>query len=115
MLLAEMNPLDCSGGIVSHMGTAAVPRCLHMLNSTISRVRLTGLLIASAVAAGAADPQVVLLWPKGAPGSEGKTGEETVRVAAPGGDHVVAGVHSPSITAYLPSKETASGAAVVIA
>ncbi len=30
-------------------------------------------------------------------------------------DHVVAGVHKPSITAYLPSKETATGAAVVIA
>ncbi|SPE38509.1 Endo-1,4-beta-xylanase B [Candidatus Sulfopaludibacter sp. SbA3] len=63
----------------------------------------------------AAEPQVILLWPHGAPGSEGKTAEETVRIAAPGGDHVVASVHKPSLTAYLPSKETATGAAVVIA
>jgi acetyl esterase/lipase len=58
---------------------------------------------------------VVQLWPNGAPGSEGKTAEETVRVAAPGGDHVVASVHHPSITLYLPPKDQASGAAVVIA
>src|ERR1700722_4590433 len=57
---------------------------------------------------------VVLLWPNGAPGSEGKTAAESVRIAAPGGDHVVSGVHNPSITVYLP-KVNASGAAVVIA
>src|SRR5580700_1917392 len=86
-----------------------------MRNLTNSTVRLTWLLLASSMGAAAADPQVILLWPNGAPGSEGKTAEETTRVAAPGGDHVVAGVHHPSITAYLPSKETATGAAVVIA
>jgi endo-1,4-beta-xylanase len=58
---------------------------------------------------------VVQLWPNGAPGSEGKTAGETVRIAAPGGDHVVAGVHHPSITVYLPPKDQATGAAVVIA
>ncbi len=57
---------------------------------------------------------MILLWPNGAPGSEGKTGEETMRVS-PQGDHIIAGVHHPSITAYLPAKETATGAAVVIA
>jgi acetyl esterase/lipase len=86
-----------------------------MRNLTNSRVRLVCLLYLSSVGAAAADPQVILLWPNGAPGSDGKTAEETVRIAAPGGDHVVAGVHHPSITAYLPSKETATGAAVVIA
>jgi acetyl esterase/lipase len=84
----------------------------YLTNSTM---RLTWLLLASSMGAAAADPQVILLWPNDAPGSEGKTAEETTRVAAPGGDHVVAGVHHPSITAYLPSKETATGAAVVIA
>src|SRR5207237_3408666 len=34
---------------------------------------------------------------------------------APAGDHVVSNIHQPSITPYLPSKETATGAAVVIA
>jgi len=57
---------------------------------------------------------VVPLWPNGAPGSEGKTAPESMRIAAPGGDHVVSSVHNPSITVYLP-KSNASGAAVVIA
>jgi acetyl esterase/lipase len=56
---------------------------------------------------------VILLWPGGAPGSEGKTGDETVRVT-PEGDHVVSNVHRPSITVYLPAKDKASGAAVVV-
>ena len=66
------------------------------------------------LATAAADPQVVLLWPNGAPGSEGKTAEETTRTT-PQGEHVVAGVHRPSIALYLPPKDRASGAAVIIA
>jgi acetyl esterase/lipase len=57
---------------------------------------------------------VVPLWPGDAPGSAGKTGDEVVKVQ-PAGDHVVSNVHKPSITVYLPSKEIATGAAVVIA
>jgi acetyl esterase/lipase len=60
-----------------------------------------------------AQPSVALLWPNGAPGSEGKTAQETVRVTAEG-DHVVASVHRPSVTVYLPAKGKATGAAVVI-
>ena len=71
-------------------------------------------LLLLARAACAADPQVLYLWPEGAPGSEGKTGDETVRIQQPGGDHVISNVHRPSITIYLPSKETATGAGVVI-
>ena len=62
----------------------------------------------------AAEPQSILLWPNGAPGSEGKTAAEAVRIT-PAGDHVVSSVHQPSITPYLPTPETATGAAVVIA
>jgi endo-1,4-beta-xylanase len=54
------------------------------------------------------------LWPEGAPGSEGKTGPEKVRVTD-AGDHVVSSIHRPSITFFLPSRETATGAAIVIA
>jgi len=79
---------------------------------TSNLLRSTILIALAAVAT--AQPQVILLWPEGAPGSEGKTGEETVRVS-PQGDHIVAGVHRPSIAIYLPAKETATGAAVVIA
>jgi endo-1,4-beta-xylanase len=54
----------------------------------------------------------ILLWPNGAPGSEGKTGDEKVRVAETG-DHVISNIHRPSITPYLPTKP--SGTAVIIA
>ena len=57
---------------------------------------------------------MVPLWPNGAPGSEGKTAAEAMRIAAPGGDHIVSSVHNPSITVYLP-KANATGVAVVIA
>jgi endo-1,4-beta-xylanase len=59
-------------------------------------------------------PAEILLWPKGAPGSEGKSGKEKVRIAETG-DHVVSSIHAPSITPYLPTKEKATGAAVIIA
>lgn len=56
----------------------------------------------------------VLLWPSGAPGSAGDAPAEATRVT-PTGERVVSSVHRPSITPYLPSKETATGAAVIIA
>lgn len=62
----------------------------------------------------AAAQQAIPLWPNGAPGSEGKTAEESVRVTEQG-EHVISGVHRPSITRYLPAKVKASGAAVIIA
>ena len=58
------------------------------------------------------DHKEILLWPNGAPGSEGKTGVEKIRVAETG-DHVVSNIHRPSVTPYLPLK--ANGAAVIIA
>jgi acetyl esterase/lipase len=57
---------------------------------------------------------VVLLWPAGAPGSEGKTAPEAVRIS-PEGDHIISSIHSPSVTVYLPSPDKATGAAVIIA
>lgn len=70
-------------------------------------------LFCSLLAAGA-DMKPILLWPGGAPGSDGKTAEESVRTT-PQGEHVVSSVHRPSITPFLPPKETSTGAAVVIA
>jgi len=61
----------------------------------------------------AAAPQSILLWPAGAPGSEGKSAEESVRVTE-AGEHVVSSVHHPSITPYLPAREKATGAAVIV-
>lgn len=60
------------------------------------------------------DPKEILLWPNGAPGSEGKTGIEKVRISAEG-DHVISNIHYPSITPFIPTKQTATGAAVIIA
>ena len=65
-------------------------------------------------AAAIAQHTVVLLWPAGAPGSEGKTAPEIVRIS-PQGDHIISSIHSPSVTVYLPSPGTATGAAVIIA
>lgn len=69
----------------------------------------------SSLALPAAEPDIVYLWPNGAPGSEGRTEEETTRIAKPNGDRVVSGVHKPSITVYLPSGSTKTRAGVVIA
>lgn len=55
---------------------------------------------------------VVVLWSGGAPGSEGKTGGETVRMQQD--DQIVSSVHRPSITVYLPPTGKATGAAVVV-
>jgi endo-1,4-beta-xylanase len=57
----------------------------------------------------------ILLWPDGAPGSEGKTNEEVVKIYQPTGDHVITSVNKPSITIFLPAPDQATGAAVIIA
>lgn len=56
--------------------------------------------------------QEIRLWPHDAPGSEGKTGKEKMRMVE--SDQVLSNIHQPSITLYLPSKETATGAAVIV-
>jgi len=62
-------------------------------------------------AADAADP--ILLWPKGAPGSDGKTALETMRINPPD-EQVLSNIHAPSITPYLPDPAKATGAAVIV-
>jgi acetyl esterase/lipase len=60
------------------------------------------------------EPKEILLWPNGAPGSEGKSGPEKIRISE-NGDHVVSNIHHPSITPYLPLPKVATGAALIIA
>ncbi len=58
-------------------------------------------------------PKEILLWPNGAPGSEGKTGAESVRITDQG-DHVITNVNSPSITPYFPTTANTGAAIIVI-
>jgi endo-1,4-beta-xylanase len=62
----------------------------------------------------AADPPPSFpLWPDGPPGLQGNPGPETVRMTEQG-EHIVSNVHSPSLTPYLPSQATRTGAAFVV-
>jgi acetyl esterase/lipase len=80
------------------------------------RMRLACVPIIISGLAFAADHPEIPLWSNGAPGSEGKTAKEVDE--PPNKDHgylKVTGVHNPSITVFLPPRETATGAAMVIA
>ena len=61
----------------------------------------------------AADSEI-LLWPDGAPGSEGKAGGEKVRIAD-NGERVISNIHKPSLTSYLPAAGKSTGCAVIVA
>jgi acetyl esterase/lipase len=92
---------------------------LQAINLVRSAVCLAICWFAFCAGAMAAEPQVILLWPNGAPGSEskasaGKVPDEMVRVNE-NGEHIVSGIHRPSITAYLPARDKSTGAAVIIA
>jgi len=67
-------------------------------------------LILSTAAPAQTTPQVIHLWPNGAPGFESR--KDIPEQAA---DYWVRSVNNPSITVFLPPKEKATGAAVLIA
>lgn len=71
------------------------------------------LLLLTSAASALGQGQTLLVWPDGAPGSEGRAGQEVVRLSERG-EHIVSSVHAPSLTAYLPTREEATGAAVVV-
>jgi acetyl esterase/lipase len=76
---------------------------------------VSGLLLPASLslAAPRSAPEEVLLWPAGAPGSEGKTAPEKLR---PSDDGIrrIESIHKPSVTVYLPAKRVATGASVII-
>jgi endo-1,4-beta-xylanase len=72
------------------------------------------LLIPVWVLADGAEPEIPL-WANGAPGFEGRKGEKEVKTVQKNGEYTVKNVHNPSLMAFLPPKEKATGAAVVIA
>lgn len=60
------------------------------------------------------EPKEILLWPNGAPGSEGKTGEEKISTSA-NGEISISNIHHPSIIPYLPAKAKTTVVSVIIA
>ena len=76
--------------------------------------RSLAILLLAASASFAADaPKEIPLWPNGAPGSEGKTAPEKI-VFGGNGERQVSSINNPSITPFLPAKESANGAAVLV-
>jgi len=71
---------------------------------------LTFVVAASALAA---EPAFIPLWPRGAPGSDGKTAPEKVETSK-SGERNVSSIHAPSITPFLPAPDKANGAAVLV-
>jgi endo-1,4-beta-xylanase len=72
------------------------------------------LLLLPAVLRAEDAPKEFPLWPNGAPGFEDRKDEKEVRNQKPGDEYTVTNVHSPTLTAFLPSKDKATGAAIVI-
>src|SRR5947209_5044372 len=67
------------------------------------------LLFLAGLAVAQQAPQEIPLWPNGAPGFESRRNEPIIAK-----DYYIRNVHNPSLTAYLPPKDKANGAAVVI-
>jgi endo-1,4-beta-xylanase len=65
-----------------------------------------------------AHPPAVVLWPNGAPGSEARKNEpeivgwrQEIDIVFP----IIYNIHNPTIIPFLPSKDTATGCAVIVA
>jgi acetyl esterase/lipase len=80
-------------------------------------VALATLLLVTTAPAVEPGPEIPL-WPKGAPGSEGKTILDTVVRIADNGERVLSNIHKPSLTPYLPkvmAGQASGGCAVIVA
>src|ERR1019366_7511606 len=83
---------------------------------TAPQLSLTTLLLlwAAFSQASAQEPIIVPLWPSGAPGFETRK-DEPENVKKKGKlEQSVTNVNNPSLTVYLPAKEKASGAGIII-
>jgi acetyl esterase/lipase len=79
-----------------------------MRTARLAPVALLTLLAPLAVSAQQSSPRISL-WPNGAPGSEARRAEPEEAK-----DYWVKNIHDPSITVYLPPREKATGAGVVV-
>jgi acetyl esterase/lipase len=74
---------------------------------------LLSLFLAAAPAPTTLSYPIVFLWPDGAPGSEGITGEEKLSTTSTGLTSIT-NVHKPNFTLYVPRKEINTGAFVLV-
>jgi acetyl esterase/lipase len=74
---------------------------------------LVAALVMSTSLLAAQTPAEIPLWPAGVPGSEGKTAKEAVTTSG-SGELSVSSIHNPSITPYVPSRDKASGTAILV-
>src|SRR5215510_916259 len=74
----------------------------------------TGIILLILLLGRSTSAQVVNIWPGAAPGSENWTQKETAATDTPIGS-VVFNVVTPTLTAYLPERNRATGAGVIVA
>ncbi len=76
-------------------------------------VLLVQLLLSSTIAHGSfvQTPEVITLWPKGAPGSEDRRNEPEVRP----NNYSIKNIQNPSLTVFRPAAGKSNGVAIVIA
>jgi acetyl esterase/lipase len=80
---------------------------MNSANSILAALIVSVSLVAAEI------PPSIPLWPGVPAGSEGKTAKEAV-VISETGEQRVSGIHSPSITPYLPAMDKATGAAILV-
>lgn len=100
--------IDMRLPLLTSMLTPSTPRTPSTLRIHATLTLLLTLLLAIQSSAQDTARQIPL-WPKGAPGFESKKGEPEQAK-----DYWVKNIHNPSITVYLPPKDKANGAAVLI-
>lgn len=79
----------------------------------ISKLSISMVLFLGYMTQASAQHTVVPLYTGVAPGSEGRTAAESVRVT-PDGEHIYSSIHEPSIAVYLPAPGTANGAGILV-
>jgi endo-1,4-beta-xylanase len=86
-----------------------------MCRKLLGVVLLLGFLVMPVLGFADDEPPVIPLWDKGAPGFESRKDEKEVKDVQKSGEYKVTNVHNPSLTVFLPPRDKATGAAVVIA
>lgn len=109
-MLPQVAQLTSSENTLSHRDSRALSLGPDKLIFVVTwfAVVMPGMLVQ------AGEPKLIPLWSDGAPGSQQRRGEPEKVDAGPGKKNV-SNVHDPSITAYLPSADKATGTAIVIA